>query len=61
MTIKSRIEKLEASKTDGPSALALVLHKARRLHDSSLPETPTVYCNHDYEQLLRSARNGQPS
>lgn len=59
MTIKSRIEKLEASKPDGPNPLAMVLHKARRLHNQALPEVPTVYCNHDYETLLAKVRHGQ--
>ena len=59
MTIKSRIEKLEATKTDGPSPLTMILWKARRLNDSSLPEVPVTYTNHDYETLLAKVRHGQ--
>ena len=59
--LKARVFKLESVRVDGPNQLAMVLHKARRLHNPALPEVPTVYCNHDYEQLLRSARHGQPS
>lgn len=57
MSIKSRIEKLETSKPDGPSRLDVIFWAMRRRSNPDLPEEPQPpFCQQSLEQLLAKVR-----